>query len=262
MLRAVREFFQKRSVMEVDCSALSPHPSIDAHIDLIPAQVMGETQYLHSSPEYGMKGLLKGGIGDIYQLSHVFRDGELGGRHRPEFAMIEWYRIGFSLQQMWEETAELVHLFVGKRPLVVMSYAEAFQRYAGVDWEGESEEQLSYLLATEIEPQLVGEPLYVITHFPKTQAALAKVSERGAEGFELFYEGMELANGYEELTDPEEHRRRLAEANRERARLGKEVYPETVEPLGPFPDCSGVAVGFDRLLMLKLGVSDIGEVLS
>ncbi|MGE3954203.1 MAG: EF-P lysine aminoacylase GenX [Parachlamydiales bacterium] len=262
MLRCVREFFHERGVMEVDCAALSPDPSIDAHIDLIAAEVMGERWYLHSSPEYGMKNLLKAGLSDIYQLSHVFRDGESGRRHRPEFAMIEWYRLGFSLQQMWEETAALAALFVGERPLEVMSYSEAFQRHAGIDPGALSEEQQNYLLATKIEPQLSGEPFYIVTHFPPSQAALAKVSERGSERFELFFQGMELANGYDELTDPVEHKRRLLEQNQLRGALGKEVYPETVMPLGPFPDCCGVAVGFDRLLMLKLGVSDIADVLS
>jgi len=123
MFKDARNFFEQRGVMEVDCPILSPRASVDAHIDLIRACYHGKTPcYLHSSPEYGMKRLLSEGISDIYQLSHVFRDGELSLKHNPEFTMAEWYRLGFTLQQMMEETVQFIRLFLGELPYRIVNY--------------------------------------------------------------------------------------------------------------------------------------------
>lgn len=280
----VRRFFRERDVLEVDCPIISRGASIDAHIDLIPVLCDFETCYLHSSPEYGMKRLIVEGIGDIYQLSHVFRLGEVGIRHNPEFTMAEWYRMGFSFEQMYEETLEFVRLFLGNLPSTIISYREAFQRYAGFDYLHASEKEiwdqlqkhqiatykgieeegkdalLNLLVGTVIEPHLgVNNTLCVLIHYPASQAALAKTLWKGeehvAERFEIYYNGIELANGYHELSDPQEQRKRFHESNELRLKLGKltlpidELFLKSLEK--GLPDCSGVAVGFDRLMMLR-----------
>lgn len=284
MLARVRDFFSHRNILEVDVPALSFQPSVDTHIDLVTVRALGRTGYLHSSPEYGMKKLLSCGVGDIYQLSHVYRDGEMGERHLVEFMMIEWYRCGWSLDQLIDETARLVELFVGLVPRQQLSYREALRRYAGVDYLTDPEELLAealpidpptldrrdlltLLLGLRVEPALPANELVIITNFPANQAALAQTQwlgeEHVAERFEIFYGGMELANGYHELADPNEQRRRFVEANRERMLLGKGGYPVDeafIESLAHLPDCCGVAVGFDRLMMIRQGATQIQEI--
>ncbi len=294
MLRAARSFFDARGVLEVDCPILSAQASVDAHIDLIPALYQGKDKhYMHSSPEFGMKRLLAEGIGDIYQLSHVFRDGELSAKHNPEFMMAEWYRLDFSLEQMIEETILFIRLFLGDLPYKVVSYREVFQQTTGIDYltAGESDlfayiqtkgipfypgvleegkdALLNLILGLEVEPNLGNEELCVLAYYPASQAALARKrwhgSEQVAERFEVYYQGVELANGYHELTNPHEQRLRFEEANQHRSNLGKEKLPldeNFLEALKKgLPDCSGVAVGFDRLMMLRQGEEQIAHVL-
>src|SRR5689334_9163458 len=124
MFQKSREFFAAKGVLEVDCPALSPSACVDVHIDVMKVDCGKEMGYLHTSPEYGMKRLLSQGIGDIYQISHVFRQEEKSPLHNPEFTMVEWYRTGFSFQAMIDETVDFVHLFLGKLPVVQMSYRE------------------------------------------------------------------------------------------------------------------------------------------
>ncbi|NGX60553.1 MAG: Elongation factor P--(R)-beta-lysine ligase [Chlamydiae bacterium] len=258
-------FFAKRGVTEVDVPLLSRSASVDAHIDLVEATCMGTLAFLHSSPEYGMKRLLSKASGDIYQISHVFRDGERGERHNPEFTMVEWYRVGISFQEMIEETVAFVRLFVkGKEGYEMMTYEEAFRKTVGEF--PDSLEERDALFSFEVEPQLGKHQVTVIAGFPKEQAALAQIESGGlAERFEVFVDGLELANGYHELADVQEQRERLEEGNKERERMGKRSYPvdegfmQALEQ--GLPDCCGVAVGFDRLLMLAMGVDRIGEVL-
>lgn len=280
--------------MEVDCPCLSERASVDVHIDLIEARFQGKVPcYLHSSPEYPMKRLLAQGIGDIYQLSHVFRDGEVGKKHNPEFMMAEWYRVGFSFDQLIAETLDFVRLFLGPLPGAVLSYRETLQKYTGIDYVHAAEKELkAYLLARDIplydgieqegkdaylnlllahfvEPHLGRGELFVLSHYPSTQAALAKTIQRGdesaAERMEIYYQGVELANGYHELADADEQQARLEEANHERLQRGKNALPIDHNFLQALrqglPDCCGVAVGFDRLMMLKLGASDLHSVM-
>lgn len=284
MLKAARLFFEERGILEVDCPLLSPRASVDAHIDLISAYYRKtEKCFLHSSPEYGMKRLLAQGIGDIYQLSHVFRDGEYGFKHNPEFMMAEWYRHDFSLEEMIEETVEFIRLFVGDLPAKLMSYREVFQYYSGFDYLEQNEEDLwnyiqkneipaypnvkeegkdallNLILGSQIEPLLGENELFVLAFYPASQAALAQKRWQGpeqiAERFEIYYQGIELANGYHELADAEEQRLRFMEANEMRLALGKETYPIDENFLQALktglPDCCGVAVGFDRLMLLR-----------
>jgi lysyl-tRNA synthetase class 2 len=259
MMRRSRLFFSERGIMEVDCPTLTEAPSIDAHIDVI----QSDTGYLHTSPEYCMKRLLAGGIGDIYQLGHVFRKGELGCRHRPEFMMAEWYRIGMPYEQMIEETLDYIRLFIGEMPAVSITYEQAFQRYAGIDYRIKTDDELNIILGTEVEPNF--HDLTVLRDYPASQCALAQTEGEVAKRFEVYYRGIELANGYHELADALEQRRRFEASNEERLRLGKEAYPID-EPFlkaleKGLPDCCGVAVGFDRLMMVRHGADTIDAVL-
>lgn len=295
MFAKVRSFFREKGVLEVDCPILTQGASVDAHIDLIPARyASSETRYLHSSPEYGMKRLLAQGIGDIYQLSHVFRDGECGFKHNPEFMMAEWYRCGFTFSQMIEETLEFIQLFLGDIPTMTLSYREVFRRYAKIDYLTATEQDLlaylqkmeiplysglekegkdallNLILGTVIEPHLGEEGLCALAHYPASQAALARTVERedgekAAERFEVYYKGVELANGYHELADADEQRLRFMEANSHRKALKKDQLPLDeffLEALSEgLPDCCGVAVGVDRLMMLRHRSRNIEEVI-
>ena len=290
MLKKAREFFYERAILEVDCPILSPYASVDAHIDLIAACAMQMDAFLHSSPEYPMKRLLSEGIGDIFQLSHVFRDGECGSKHNPEFMMAEWYRLSFSFEAMVEETLDFIRLFLGNFEAEIVSYKELFLRYAGIDPYSSTNEELgqylqkispetqtdsrddilNFILALQIEPQLGKNKLTALVYYPPTQAALAKTrlvdGEMVAERFEIYYQGTELANGYHELQDADEQLRRLIEANELRLRLGKNELPidmRFIEALKHgLPACSGVAVGFDRLMMLRHNKQVLSSILS
>lgn len=289
MFQAVRRFFSERDVCEVDCPILSRYAPIDIHIELIQTA----TRYLHSSPEYPMKRLLSEGMGDIFQLSHVFRAGEEGARHNPEFTMIEWYRLGYTYSRMIEETMDLILLFLPPMPKVFLSYREAVQKYAGFDYLAMTEQQLleyirqkqipaypgieleekdallNLILATMVEPHLGKDSLLALTHYPASQAALAKREKRGEEAvalrYEIYHRGLELANGYFELTDPREQRARFEEDNASRLKKNKaslpidEYFLRALE--SGLPECCGVAVGFDRLMMLRHGESDISSVI-
>lgn len=283
LLTKSRLFFAERQVLEVDCPAITKAASIDAHIDLIAVCQESHKRYLHSSPEYGMKRLLSEGSGDIYQLSHVFRDGEYSDKHNPEFMMAEWYRLNYTFEEMIHETAEFIRLFLGNIPLHIISYREAFQKYVRIDYlhasipdllhclqaheiipypgiEAEGKDALlNLILGTLIEPHLGQNELCALAYYPASQAALAKTHQRDeelvAERFEIYFKGLELANGYHELVDASEQRKRLIESNFHRQQLGKETLPLDEHFLkalkNGLPDCCGVAVGFDRLMMLR-----------
>lgn len=294
MLAKAREFFSQRNVMEVDCPILSFTADISTHIDLMTGLYnQTETCYLHPSPEYGMKRLLSEGIGDIYQLSHVFRDGEYSHKHNPEFMMVEWYRLQKSFIDFIHETLEFIRLFLGNLPETIVSYRETFQRYAHFDYlKANKEDLLAYIcaknipvhtnikdedkdtllnviLSFEIEPHLGTDELYVLAYYPSTQAALAKTlqhnGEEVAERFEIYYKGVELCNGYHELTDPIEQRKRIDEANQARVSLGKKALPidqSFLEALEKgLPESCGVAVGVDRLMMLRHQTNDLSDVI-
>lgn len=288
MLARARSFFAERDVLEVDCPIITNGASVDAHIDLIPANYCGsKIHYLHSSPEYGMKRLLVEGIGDIYQLSHVFRDGEYGHKHNPEFCMAEWYRIGFSFEKMIEETLDFIRLFLGPLPANTYSYRQLFQnlgidylhatqeelltvlyKYQGIETESK-ESLLNLILGLLIEPKLGVNELSVLAYYPASQAALAKTMKKDDEAvalrFEVYYKGVELCNGYSELPFAGEQRSRFEQANKDRLALGKQALPIDEFFLSALekqlPDCCGVAVGFDRLMMLRHNTATLSDVL-
>ncbi|MCH9608875.1 MAG: Elongation factor P--(R)-beta-lysine ligase [Chlamydiales bacterium] len=262
MMGSVRSFFSQRDVLEVDVPMLSKSGPIDAHIDLVTGSCCGTRSYLHSSPEYGMKRLLAQGVGDCYQLGHVFRDFESGERHNPEFTMVEWYRCGFTLEELIEESAQLISLFLGEKTYRILPYEEAFYTYA--KHFPSSIDKRDTLFADEVEPKLEG--LVFLIDYPPEQACLAKTcvkeEEVVAERFEVFYNGVELGNGYHELANRLELKERLMVANEQRLRLGKERYPLDEYFLeASIPDCCGVAIGFDRLMMLKTAALHIEEVI-
>lgn len=294
MMVKTRNFFFDRSILEVDCPALTSMASIDPHIDLIPACYFEKYErYLYSSPEYGMKRLLAMGIGDIFQLSHVFRDGEQGQLHNPEFMMAEWYRCDTSFKEMIRETQEFISLFLENDPLHVLTYRDAFKQYLDIDYvtvpterlrncltehaidlhsdqgDMDRDELLNLLLGHVVEPFLGKNDVCVLIHYPATQAALARTTIvdgiEVAERFEIYRSGIELANGYHELKDAAEQSRRFEEYNIKREKMGKRVLPIDKRFLksleGNFPDCCGVAVGFDRLMMMRHEVPEISEVL-
>jgi lysyl-tRNA synthetase class 2 len=292
MFQEVRQFFAKKNVMEVDVPMLGKAAPIDMHIDVMSISFQGgERGFLHTSPEYAMKRLLSLGAGDIYQMSHVFRDGEIGHLHNPEFTMVEWYRLGISFDTLIEETLEFIQLFLKNAPVSYFSYREAFIQFAGIDYVTASvrdlitccakhavhlpqdaptwdkDTLLQFIMGFIIEPQL--ENLTVIRDFPAAQSALAQTTLRKdepvAERFEVYFKGIELANGFHELTDPIEQRKRLHGQNDSRKEMGKELLPLDENFLKALeiglPDCCGVAVGFDRLMLLRHEKNHLKEVL-
>jgi lysyl-tRNA synthetase class 2 len=294
MLASARAFFSSRHILEVDCPLITAKGSVDAHIDLIPVLYNGsERRYLHSSPEYGMKKLLSEGLGHCYQLAHVFRDGEYGPKHNPEFTLAEWYRLDMPFDAFIEESLAFIRLFLGDLPSFRYSYKNLFELYLDINpftatikdlepllathgielsealKKGGKDSLLNILLGTLIEPKLGKEELAVLVYYPPSQAALAKTTNIDGDTvacrFEIYYKGIELANGYDELADPDEQRQRLKEANCQRSALGKEALPLDEDFLKALekglPACCGVAIGFDRLMMLRHHAATLSEVI-
>ena len=293
-LARIREFFAARNVLEVETPLLAPATVTDLHIDSIPARVQlagsPQTFHLQTSPEYAMKRLLAAGSGACYQICKSFRQGDTGPRHNPEFTMLEWYRPGFSLEELMDEVDQLLRGFLPRASMPRLNYRELFLHHLNIDphriepkalrrlaretlpvdaADLNATDCLQLLLAQAIEPKL---PEYCFVYdYPTPQAALARIEpnpegEPVARRFELFCRGMELANGYDEETDPEELRRRFERDRQSRAKLGRPV-PEIDEKLlaaleHGLPPCSGVAFGIDRLLMLLSGADSISEVLA
>jgi len=286
-------FFAQRNILEVDTPLLSSTAPVDEHIDVfhvvLPDEKFG---YLHTSPEYAMKRLIAQGIGDIYQLSHVFREGEIGDRHNPEFTMAEWYRMEMPYETFIEETLDFIRCFLGHLPSEYVSYREAFQRHTGIDYlyaaqsdlfacakkhgvalsdDAENWDRstlLHLLLSFVVEPHLGKDKLTVLLDYPASEAALAKTKYKDdepiAERFEIYYQAVELANGYHELTDSKEQLKRFEEANRFRLANGKLALPidhKFLDAMREMPDCCGVAVGFDRLMLLRHKAPSLATVL-
>ena len=290
LLASVREFFNQRGVLEVDTPLLAAAPVTDPAIEAF--SVRQAELYLQTSPEYAMKRLLAAGSGPIYQICKAFRQGDSGRRHNPEFTMLEWYRPGFSLEDLMAEVAELLCRVAGQRPVRRYRFAELFQREFNLDLFAASgdalctlaqqrhgipatslnrDEAINLLFSHDIEPGL-GRGEYSVVHdFPASQAALAKRG-RDASGhevalrFEAFVDGMELANGYDELLDAEELKARFESdlgTRRERNQVCPPMDDKLLDAMRHgLPACAGVALGFDRLLMLRLGASDLEEVLA
>jgi lysyl-tRNA synthetase class 2 len=297
LLDATRAFFRARGVLEVETPVALRHTVTDVQIDSLRVDAGPEARWLHTSPEYPMKRLLAAGSGDIFQLCRVFRAGESGRLHNPEFTLIEWYRLGQTLSGIMEETAALaaVLLATGGRTagaFEARSYADAFRQELDCDpltvplaqlaalaarhgladssrASATRDELLDFLLATRVGPALGRDRLTCLHHFPASQAALAQLDTadpRTALRFELFADGIELANGYVELASAADQRLRVSQDLAERRRRGL-VEPEFDERLlaaldSGQPPCAGVAMGFDRVAMLALGAECIEDVMA
>ena len=292
----IRDFFARREVLEVDTPMLSAAAVSDPHLQPFvtcfqqQGASSGTPLYLQTSPEYPMKRLLAAGTGPIWQLCRVFRNGEQGRRHNPEFSMLEWYRPGFDQYQLMDEVEALTQAVLQHQPARRVSYAALFaEHFDGLDvhrceladlaalgrrhtaFSGEllRDAWLDLLFTHVLEPQLQA-PTFV-HGWPASQAALARLEE-GEDGvlvaarFEYFMQGMELANGYLELTDAGDQARRFAADQQAREAMGLRAMPTDQHLVAALaaglPDCAGVALGFDRLLMLAVGADHIDEVLA
>jgi lysyl-tRNA synthetase class 2 len=300
LLARTRAFFADRGVLEVDTPIVINRPVTDVHIHS--ARVVFEASahagatpppyFLHTSPEYAMKRLLAAGVGDIYQICHVVRALERGRLHNAEFTLIEWYRLGLSLDALMSEVEALMRELLGaaaaSRRAVRMSYRAAFvqelaldpftapheelaaqARQAGFDGpEGDRDELLELLMGTVVGPRLGQGALTFVHGYPASQAALARLDPhdpRAAQRFELYCDGIELANGFHELTSAPEQRGRFERDVAERRRLGLPAASLDERLLSALeaglPDCCGVALGFDRALMIAAGAQRIDAVL-
>lgn len=298
ILADLRAFFHARGVMEVEVPLLSAAAAPDVHLRSLATCVHrpgvgAETRWLPTSPEYPLKRLLCAGYGDVYTLGRVFRDGDESRRHQPEFTLLEWYRLGFDLHAMMDETAALLQTILGPQPVLRLRYDELFARFAGIESAFTAEAAAfrralaaagkeiagvapedaplwRQLVLTEIiEPQLVEQGVVFVWGWPREEAALAALSPQGyALRFEVYVAGMELANGYEELRAADAYAERFAQWNAERRRLGRPEMPvderllAALQANNGLPACSGVALGVDRLVMAALGVEEIDAVVA
>lgn len=302
-LAQVRAFFANRGVLEVDTPLVVNAPVTDVHIHSaevrFPDDPGGTRFYLHTSPEYAMKRLLAAGSGDIYQICHVVRGLERGRYHNAEFTMVEWYRRNFTLAQLMDEVEALVREVLGSSAESLrserISYREAFIREVGLDpFTGEygeleaaalelgferaanrassagheRDELLELLMGVRVGPHLGDGALTFVHRYPASQAALARLDPadpRAALRFELYCNGIELANGFHELVIASEQRARFEADIERRKQRGLPVHAIDERLLDALacglPDCAGVALGFDRLLMLACGAKHIDEVI-
>jgi lysyl-tRNA synthetase class 2 len=295
----IRAFFAERGVLEVETPILSRAGNTDPNIAPFSLEFSGRTggaprtRWLRTSPEFALKRLLAVGVGDCYELGRVFRDGEVGGRHNPEFTMLEWYRIGWDHHRLAGEAAALVQAalaLVGRSAsLCTIAYRDLYREEVGVDpmvapvgelqaalgdvvidTQGlDRDDWLDLLMTHRIQPAFAPDTLTIVIDYPASQCALARIRRDDppvAERFELYLGPLELANGYHELRDAGEQHARFGNDLSVRAARGR-VLPPIDERLlaaldASLPTCAGVALGVDRLLMALLGTGAIADVLA
>lgn len=302
IIATVRAFFAQQELLEITAPSVVAYPGQEPNLEALKVSVFDETKkhyhaYLHTSPEYTLKKCLAAGLGDVYSLGPAFRNIEsFGGLHNPEFTMLEWYRIGSDMTHLMDD---LDALFVAvstviphtlfSTPTERLHMREVWQQFAKVDLDAyltqaamyqlvrekgymanasDSYEELFYtIFLNEIEPHLGMKSPVILHHYPAQMAALSKLSEsdlRYAERFELYVQGVELANAFTELTDANEQRKRLQAEQRERQRRGMSVYQldeDFLDAVAQLPDCAGIAFGVDRFIQLLLGCQNIDDVL-
>ncbi len=296
---AIRAFFAERDVLEVETPVLSMAGNTDPNIASFSLEFSGRTdgaprtRWLRTSPEYALKRLLAAGVGDCYELGRVFRDGEAGGRHNPEFTMLEWYRIGWDHHRLIEETAALVHAALAltgrDAQFEKIAYRDLYGRHLGIDSATDSESELhaalgdieiapegltrddwlDLLMTHRIQPSFPADRLTAVYDYPASQCALARLRDGDppvAERFELYLGALELANGYHELQDAAEQRNRFQRDLALRGSRGAASPPLDARLLAALehglPHCAGVALGVDRLLMAMLGTDRIADAIA
>ena len=294
LLANLRRFFADKGIIEVETPVLAGAPVTDVHIKSLTTEISfdnsSKTFYLQTSPEFAMKRLLAANPEPIYQIGKVFRDDPVSKHHNPEFTMLEWYRPGFTLEQLMEEVAELLASLLESESFPKFSYRELFEIHLNINThqagaeeiatiaqeridlstsELEKTDYLQLLMTTVIEPKLP--PACFIYDYPKEQASLAVIEKNIAQDtvakrFEVYCQGMELANGYYELIDVAEQRQRFEADNNARQAHGLEVYPIDEKFLAALesgmPSCSGVALGIDRLFMAMYNIEYIDQAIS
>ncbi len=292
-LKSIRQFFEAREVLEVETPLLCATGALDPYLDVIPAY----GGYLQTSPEYAMKRLLAAGLGSMYQLCKAFRGDECGRLHNAEFTMLEWYRLGFDHHQLMDEMDDFLQAMIGSAKALRISYKELFQKHLNINPHTASLEKLKelaenlnihlspealknlkrddwldLLMTHHLEPTLGFTAPLMVYDYPASQAALAKLRQDEpheppvGERFEVYIQGIELANGYHELTDSRVQGIRFQEDYERRAELGVSqmaIDTRLMQALeSGLPACAGVALGIDRLFMLKMGCKSIGDVLA
>jgi lysyl-tRNA synthetase class 2 len=295
MLKRIRAFFDARDVLEVETPIVASAGSTDPHIDSLQTIFREQTYYLNTSPEYSMKRILADCGEPIYQVCKVFRDDELGPNHNPEFSMLEWYRPGFDMHMLMDEIQGLLGSVLAQESIDVdrMSYRQAFEKYAGIDpheasaedcrrcaiqhgidqpvgLDDDKDEWLDWLLTQLVMSSFDTNRFTFIYNYPESQCALARITEdkqgmKVASRFELFFGEVELANGFHELQSSTEQRQRFELENKRRIKSGKPAVKIDEYLLAALsdglPDCSGVALGLDRLLMVICNKKSIDKTL-
>lgn len=288
LLRDARHFFESRGYLETETPTLVPSPGLDFHLDAFETNGPASARYLITSPEYQMKRLLADGHPRIYQLVRAYRRDDKGERHNPEFTILEFYRAPGNIDDIMADTEQLVSKLTGGQvtigsqhvrtlpPFSRLSVAEAFNRYASIDettmleWARNDPDRYFETLAFTVEPALAELPYALfLEDYPAEMASLARkkpADPRYAERFELYVAGVELCNGFGELTDAQEQRARFDADLLERQAAGKPMYPIDEAFLAALakglPPCAGNAIGFDRLAALCCGTKEIAEVIA
>jgi lysyl-tRNA synthetase class 2 len=292
MLQTARQYFSATRALEVETPTLSHYPVSDVHLASIEVSVCSKAAWLHTSPEYAMKRLLAAGCGDIYQIGRVYRDNEQGRYHNPEFTMIEWYRLNYDHHQLMEDVETLIGCMLPSRCVdraERVTYQEIMMMYAKIDaLDADCDTLIKALLRNDIQvpmsiisyrdalldlimstvvgPKLGITNLIFVYDYPASQASLARIRGKVASRFEAYLDGMEIANGFHELGDAKEQRARFDADNAQRKARGLPVNVVDEHFLAALaeglPDCSGVALGFDRLVMCAVGAKHIDEVLA
>ena len=296
----VRAHFSATGALEVETPILSAGANTEPNIQSFHTRFSGpvhggeRSRYLRTSPEFALKRLLAAGVGDCYELGRVFRDGEAGGRHNPEFTMLEWYRLGWRLELLMGEVADLLQGLAAlvDQQLAVrrLSYDDLYRQHLGIDWRHDSlpvlqaplvrfgidphglgrDDWLDLLMTHLIQPELPSDQLLFVFDFPPSQCALARIEGSGeravAKRFEAYWGRWEVANGYHELSHADEQAARFGTDNRRRQQRSLPELPVDQGLLAALqkglPDCSGVAVGLDRVLMAMTGSAQIADVLA
>ena len=296
ILAKIRQFFAERDVLEVDTPAMSHATVTDVHLHTFqtefvgPGYADGSKLYFMTSPEFHMKRLLAAGSGCIYQINKAFRNEENGRYHNPEFTMLEWYRVGFNHHKLMDEMDALLQLVLGCASAQRLTYQQAFIKVLGVcplegsidelkasartlglsdiaDPEEDRDTLLQLLFSIGVEGKIGQDAPAFVYDFPASQAALAKINQadpRVADRFEVYFKGIELANGFHELDNPQEQLNRFESDNAKRIEMGLSPQPIDHHLIAALesglPECAGVALGIDRLIMLAIGCDHIDQV--